>query len=190
MDAITSHPLASLFAITAVVSYLNAKFAIGSDLRDIRHARDFARRKQRRVACAKRTHSLYEILEQSGAGDGDDAIWFESKTKSYGQLKKGILVETAPSLFCISCMSSERTEERKNDTSQMGRHEYRLSALRSNICYFLRGRPTRGVAACSQHQDWGCRGGVHDELSRNGRDDSRSLEARCGGKPDQYESSE
>ncbi|KAL2362682.1 hypothetical protein RJZ56_004428 [Blastomyces dermatitidis] len=150
MDAITSHPLASLFAITAVVSYLNAKFAIGSDLRDIRHARDFARRKQRRVACAKRTHSLYEILEQSGAGDGDDAIWFESKTKSYGQLKKGILVETAPSL----------------------------------------GRPTRGVAACSQHQDWGCRGGVHDELSRNGRDDSRSLEARCGGKPDQYESSE
>ncbi|KAL2368555.1 hypothetical protein RJZ57_007061 [Blastomyces gilchristii] len=99
MDAITSHPLASLFAITAVVSYLNAKFAIGSDLRDIRHARDFARRKQRRVACAKRTHSLYEILEQSGAGDGDDAIWFESKTKSYGQLKKGMLVDQLAGLL-------------------------------------------------------------------------------------------
>ncbi|KLJ05735.1 hypothetical protein EMPG_10825 [Blastomyces silverae] len=92
MEAITSHPVASLFAITAAVSYLNAKFAIGSDLRDIRHARDFARRKQRRVACAKRTHSLYEILEQSGASDGDDAIWFEGKTKSYGQLKKGMLI--------------------------------------------------------------------------------------------------
>ncbi|PGH00888.1 hypothetical protein GX51_05552 [Blastomyces parvus] len=91
MEVITSHPLASLFAVTAGISYLNAKFAIGSDLRDIRHGRDFARRKQWRIACAKRTLSLYEILEQSGAGDGDDAIWFEGKTKSYGQLKNGKL---------------------------------------------------------------------------------------------------
>lgn len=92
MEAIiTSHPLTSLAAVTAAASYLNAKFAIGSDLRDIRHGRDFARRKQRRVACAKRTHSLYEILEQSGAKDGDDAVWFEGKTKSYGQLKQGKL---------------------------------------------------------------------------------------------------
>ncbi|OAT03984.1 solute carrier family 27, variant [Blastomyces gilchristii SLH14081] len=119
MDAITSHPLASLFAITAVVSYLNAKFAIGSDLRDIRHARDFARRKQRRVACAKRTHSLYEILEQSGAGDGDDAIWFESKTKSYGQLKKGMLVFSNISYQFSFCYPISRLVETAPKVDQL-----------------------------------------------------------------------
>ncbi|EEQ91281.1 acyl-CoA synthetase [Blastomyces dermatitidis ER-3] len=119
MDAITSHPLASLFAITAVVSYLNAKFAIGSDLRDIRHARDFARRKQRRVACAKRTHSLYEILEQSGAGDGDDAIWFESKTKSYGQLKKGMLVFSNISYQFSFCYPTSRLVETAPKVDQL-----------------------------------------------------------------------
>ncbi|OJD18815.1 hypothetical protein AJ78_01222 [Emergomyces pasteurianus Ep9510] len=51
MEVVTSHPLTSLAAVTAAASYLNARFSIGSDLRDIRHGRDFLRRKQRRVAC-------------------------------------------------------------------------------------------------------------------------------------------
>ncbi|PGH10986.1 hypothetical protein AJ79_05137 [Helicocarpus griseus UAMH5409] len=90
MEAITSHPLASLAAFSAVASYLNAKFGVATDIRDIRYSLDFIRRKRQRTARAKDTHSLYEIFRQSGAKDEVDAVWFEGKTKSYGELKREV----------------------------------------------------------------------------------------------------
>ncbi|EER45562.1 long-chain acyl-CoA synthetase [Histoplasma capsulatum H143] len=103
MDAVIPHSIASLAALAVAASYLNARFAIGCDLRDIRYKRDIARRKQQRIACAKGTHSMYAILQQSGNSDEDEAIWFEGKTMSYGQLKMGKL--TFPNLCC--CFLSE-----------------------------------------------------------------------------------
>ncbi|OAX82333.1 hypothetical protein ACJ72_03317 [Emergomyces africanus] len=66
MEVNTSHPLASL---TVITGYLNAKFAIISDLRDMTetlHATP-----ETAESCL--AYPLYEILEQSGANDGDDA---------------------------------------------------------------------------------------------------------------------
>ncbi|KAK2800128.1 hypothetical protein FQN50_008223 [Emmonsiellopsis sp. PD_5] len=87
MEVITSNPLTSLAALSAAAGYLNAKFSISTDIRDIRDSRSFSRRIQERAARAKDTQSLYGVFIQLKVKDEVDAVWFEGRTLSYGELR-------------------------------------------------------------------------------------------------------
>ncbi|PGH27957.1 hypothetical protein AJ80_00211 [Polytolypa hystricis UAMH7299] len=90
MDLLTSNPIASLAAVTTAAAYLDAKFCFSRDLREIRQGRDFGRRLGQRIQQLGDVCSMYGIFDKYRGKDGDDAIWFEGRTISYGELKRDV----------------------------------------------------------------------------------------------------
>ncbi|KAJ5780295.1 hypothetical protein N7457_005455 [Penicillium paradoxum] len=81
--------MASALSVAAG-AYLNAKLAISTDVQTIVNNTDVAKRLNARIAKLDGSTTIYKMLEMAveveGRG-GTDALWFEQKTWSYGQLK-------------------------------------------------------------------------------------------------------
>jgi hypothetical protein len=85
MDPITG----TLLSATALAAgaYLNAKFAIGTDLKQLRNDREWARRLGERVRDLGDECTFYGMFDRVDVGV--EALWFEGRTWTYGELKKG-----------------------------------------------------------------------------------------------------
>lgn len=74
----------------AAGAYLNAKFAIGTDLSSLSNDRAFGKRLVERISQLGDSTTIYKLLERVVEVEGQgaaDALWFEHKTWSYSQLK-------------------------------------------------------------------------------------------------------
>ncbi|KAJ5179318.1 hypothetical protein N7492_002528 [Penicillium capsulatum] len=81
--------MASALSVAAG-AYLNAKLAIGTDLSSLSKDRAFGQRLTERIASLGESTTIYKMLERVVEVEGRaaaDALWFEQKTWSYGQLK-------------------------------------------------------------------------------------------------------
>ena len=74
-------------AALATGAYLNAKLGISRDLYEIALASNFAARLRKKIQNSRDTASLYHLFEL--ADDNIEALWFEGRTWSYGELKRG-----------------------------------------------------------------------------------------------------
>ena len=74
-------------AALAAGAYLNAKLGISTDLNELALARDFGDRLGRKIQSLGDTCTLYRIFEL--ANEKDEALWFEGRTWTYGELKNG-----------------------------------------------------------------------------------------------------
>jgi hypothetical protein len=74
-------------AALATGAYLDAKLGIGVDLRQISYERESQARLEQRLRDLGDTCSLYRMFEM--ADPGIEALWFEGRTWTYGQLKTG-----------------------------------------------------------------------------------------------------
>jgi hypothetical protein len=79
--------LVSAAALAAGTAYLNAKLGISTDLKELALAREFTERVGKRIQGLGDTVTLYRVFEL--CNDGDEALWFEGRTWSYGELKTG-----------------------------------------------------------------------------------------------------
>lgn len=87
----TASSVALASALTmATGAYLNAKLSIGTDLSAIKDDRAFGKRLARRIDQLGDSTTIYKLLERVVDAEGQEAaeaLWFEHKTWSYGQLK-------------------------------------------------------------------------------------------------------
>ena len=74
-------------AVLAAGSYVNARYGIGTDVKEIRHEKDYARRVLEKQTSLGDTCTIYNVF--SRADPTSDALWFEGRTWSYGELKYG-----------------------------------------------------------------------------------------------------
>jgi hypothetical protein len=74
-------------ATVAAGAYLNAKLAIGTDLRQLRYDREWISRLGRRIQELGDTCTLYAIFDR--VDQNLEALWFEGRTWTYGELKSG-----------------------------------------------------------------------------------------------------
>ncbi|OQE12955.1 hypothetical protein PENFLA_c058G05871 [Penicillium flavigenum] len=91
--------MASALSVAAG-AYLNAKLAIATDLRTIHSDKAAAKRLSERIAKLDGSTTIYKMLERAVDVEGraaTDALWFEQKTWSYGQLK--VLVDRMAALL-------------------------------------------------------------------------------------------
>jgi hypothetical protein len=86
--------MSSVLAASTVAAlgtaYVNAKFGISNDLRNLHYERTFAKRLQQRIAALSPLTTYYGLLQHAVdvAHWGDvDALWFEQKTWTYAELK-------------------------------------------------------------------------------------------------------
>lgn len=80
-------------------AYLDARFGISTDLRQIQSERAWQNRLGRRIADLGETCTLYAMLERI---DPElDALWFEGRTWSYGELKTGNFMPL--NVWSLSC---------------------------------------------------------------------------------------
>jgi hypothetical protein len=86
MDPVSSVVAAS--AALAAGAYLNAKWSVGIDLKNLQHDRAWGKRLGAFIAALGDTVTLYHIFAR--VDPGAEALWFEGKTWSYGELKKGM----------------------------------------------------------------------------------------------------
>lgn len=75
-------------AAVAGGAYLNAKFHIGTDLKQLRYDREWGARLGKRLQEAGTNCTLYGMLDI--VDPGAEALWFEGRTWTYGQLKSGM----------------------------------------------------------------------------------------------------
>lgn len=80
-------PTLSYLAAALGGAYLDARLGISNDLRQIWHDRSWQIRFGQRVAGLGNTCTLYAMLER--VDPELDALWFEGRTWSYGELKSG-----------------------------------------------------------------------------------------------------
>jgi hypothetical protein len=71
----------------ALGAYLNAKLAIGTDLRQLRDDREWQNRLMDRIRTYGDRCTLYHMLER--ADPDAEALWFEGRSWTYRELKKG-----------------------------------------------------------------------------------------------------
>lgn len=72
--------------------YFNAKLGIGYDVRELKHKIQFGKKLQERAATFGDDASIYRMLEMA---DSDaEALWFEGRTLSWGEVKKSKLIGT------------------------------------------------------------------------------------------------
>jgi hypothetical protein len=74
-------------AALAAGAYLNAKLGIGADLGTLREEREFGERLGRRIEELGDTVTLYHMFDI--VSREKEALWFEGKTWTYGELKTG-----------------------------------------------------------------------------------------------------
>ncbi|KAL3425863.1 AMP-binding enzyme [Phlyctema vagabunda] len=72
-------------AALAAGAYVNAKFAIGTDLKAIRHDREWGTRLQQRLTEAGGNCTLYGMFNR--IDESATLLWFEGKEWTYGELK-------------------------------------------------------------------------------------------------------
>jgi hypothetical protein len=77
----------SAAALTAGAAYLNAKLGISTDLNELAISREFGERVGKRIQSLGDTVTLYRVFEL--CNENDEALWFEGRTWTYGDLKKG-----------------------------------------------------------------------------------------------------
>jgi hypothetical protein len=85
MDPVTSVVAAS--AALAAGAYLNAKWSIGIDLKNLQHDRAWGKRLGAFIGALGDTVTLYGMLER--VNPHAEALWFEGRTWTYGEIKKG-----------------------------------------------------------------------------------------------------
>ncbi|RFU28967.1 hypothetical protein B7463_g7362, partial [Scytalidium lignicola] len=84
----TSTAAAAAAAAVAAGAYINAKLSISTDLKQLRYDRDWAQRFERRIQDLEDSCTTYGLLDRV---DLDmDALWFEGRTWTYGQLKNQV----------------------------------------------------------------------------------------------------
>jgi hypothetical protein len=84
MDPV-SGALISAAAALATGAYLNARFSIGTDLQQLQGDREWVARLIDRIRAMGDTCSLYGIFDR--VDPGLEALWFEGRSWSYGELK-------------------------------------------------------------------------------------------------------
>jgi len=77
-------------ATLATGAYLNAKFGIGIDLKQLSHDREWSKRLGERIQELGDTCTLYRMFDI--VHPNIEALWFEGRTWTYGELKKGMLL--------------------------------------------------------------------------------------------------
>ena|SRR5690349_17348465 len=75
-------------ALLAAGSYVNAKYGIGADIREIGYEKQFTRRLLETYEKLGDSCTLYHVF--SKVDPASDALWFEGQTWTYGQLKHGL----------------------------------------------------------------------------------------------------
>jgi hypothetical protein len=75
-------------ATLAAGAYLNAKFGIGEDLQQLKYDREWGQRLGRRISELGDTCTLYQMFDR--VDRGIEALWFEGRSWTYGELKKGM----------------------------------------------------------------------------------------------------
>lgn len=86
MDVLSS----AILGATAVATgaYLNAKFGLGADLKQLRYDREWGRRLGERIGRLGDRCSLFGVFD--AVEEESEALWFEGRTWSYGELKSGM----------------------------------------------------------------------------------------------------
>lgn len=74
-------------AAIAASAYLNARLCIGTDVKSIRHDRQFRERVGAKVQSLGDTCSIYAVFD--AVDPNIEFLWFEGKTWAYGEIKKG-----------------------------------------------------------------------------------------------------
>lgn len=69
-------------------SYINARYGIGTDIREIRHEKNGVKRLFENYSQLGESCTIYNVFLR--ADPTSDALWFEGKTWTYGQLKQGM----------------------------------------------------------------------------------------------------
>lgn len=72
----------------ATGAYLNAKFSVGADLKQLRYDREWGRRLGERIQGLGDTCTLFAMFDK--VDEGGEALWFEGRSWSYGELKQGM----------------------------------------------------------------------------------------------------
>jgi hypothetical protein len=106
MDSISLSSVALASAATvAAGAYLNAKFSIGRDVQTIRGMNLWRKIFVQRLQQLGDTCTLYRMFDL--VDEGNDALWFEGRSWTYGELKKGMFsswlsdrVQTTNSIRC------------------------------------------------------------------------------------------
>jgi hypothetical protein len=80
--------VASAVAVAAG-AYLNARLSIGTDMKSMRHDRQFGERVGANIQRLGDTCTIYAMFEK--VDPTLEALWFEGKTWTYGELKRGEL---------------------------------------------------------------------------------------------------
>jgi hypothetical protein len=91
LSEIGAPTMAMASALTvAAGAYLNAKLSISTDMTQISNDKAFVQRVGERIAKLDGSATIFKMLERLVEVEGQgaaDALWFEQKTWSYGQLK-------------------------------------------------------------------------------------------------------
>ncbi|KFX87522.1 hypothetical protein V490_08193 [Pseudogymnoascus sp. VKM F-3557] len=69
-------------------SYINARYGIGTDIREIRHEKNGVKRLLENYSQLGESCTIYNVF--SRADPTSDALWFEGQTWTYGQLKQEV----------------------------------------------------------------------------------------------------
>ena len=74
-------------AALAAGAYLNAKWSVGIDLRQLQHDRAWGQRLGAFIEGLGDTCTIYHMFDR--VSPETEALWFEGKAWTYGELKKG-----------------------------------------------------------------------------------------------------
>ncbi len=75
-------------ALVAGGSYINARYGIGTDIREIKREKNGVKRLFENYSQLGESCTIYNVF--SRADPTSDALWFEGQTWTYGQLKLGM----------------------------------------------------------------------------------------------------
>jgi hypothetical protein len=87
----TEAAVAGVAALTAAAAYVNAKLSIGRDLKTLKYEKSFGQRLGLKIQELGDTCTLYHIFDQ--VDPEIEALWFEGRGWTYGELKQGELLE-------------------------------------------------------------------------------------------------
>jgi len=76
-------------AALAAGAYLNAKFGVSTDLNELVSLREYGQRVGQAMQRLGDTTTLYRVFEL--VDEKNEALWFEGRTWTYGELKNGEL---------------------------------------------------------------------------------------------------
>ena len=113
-----------LAATTLGGAYINARFGIGTDLRNLLDDRAMQKRVVERLSSLGGSPTLYSIFAQ---GDpAADALWFEGRTWSYRELKEGLWFGSTVSLGLLAHFSNRCRQIRQSPPNRCTHRTRRL----------------------------------------------------------------